>query len=715
MAANKAKQTANRYTMTISRLTVDKLGVKLYDRVYAVLAELIANSYDADASYAVVEAPMNELLAEKNVGVLKDRDFTIIVEDDGCGMTPTEVNDFYLRVGAERRLDPRRGDLSKRHNRRVMGRKGVGKLAPFGVCKRIEVLTSGGEMIAGIDENGKKTKGYLTAHLFLDKDKILTDNDEDYHPETGPLDGIIRPKHGTRLVLRTFEHRRVPALEDLARQLAQRFGVRTANWKITLRDAMKTKGQTGREQSVGQFGVECMPETKVVFKDRRNNKGVARWDALSENGKLVEDLLAGFEYESEFKAVTGWVGYSKQPYRDELMAGVRVYCRGKIAAQTAVFNLNAGFTGEHDVRSYLVGELHADWLDEPEDLIRTDRQDILWSHPLGQAFQNWGQRVVRKVGTLTREPFRRKAWERFLEVSKLPEVVERTYPADAQKDIRDNCVLLAQAIAKTIRQDELDDKEQVQSLIDLSLLLGPHVTLDQKLQQAADSSDRPLAVLTSLLRTARVAELSSFGKIADDRVRVIEKLDSLIESTVTNEDALQELIESAPWLINPQWSPITANQSFTTLRRTFPKYFKQRTGRDIVLIPTGNQRKRADFVLTNQDACIHLIEIKKPDYALTNPELERINEYNDIMTDFLSAPGNAEFAQQFPAHRITLVCDRLALKGVSKTAFNGLIKAGALEHITWPVFLKRATKAHQDFLTEADRQRALASKGWMEE
>ena len=38
-----------KYEMTISRLTVDKLGVKLYDRVSAVIAEIVANSYDADA------------------------------------------------------------------------------------------------------------------------------------------------------------------------------------------------------------------------------------------------------------------------------------------------------------------------------------------------------------------------------------------------------------------------------------------------------------------------------------------------------------------------------------------------------------------------------------------------------------------------------------------------------------------------------------------
>ncbi|XIW29866.1 hypothetical protein AB2E84_09455 [Escherichia coli] len=69
--------------------------------------------------------------------------------------------------------------------------------------------------------------------------------------------------------------------------------------------------------------------------------------------------------------ILGWIAYAKEPYKDELMAGVRIYCRGKFAAQTAVFNRKAGFTGEHSIRSYLVGELHADWLDEKEDLIQT--------------------------------------------------------------------------------------------------------------------------------------------------------------------------------------------------------------------------------------------------------------------------------------------------------------------------------------------------------
>src|SRR6266508_2051036 len=112
-----------KYKMTISRLTVDKLGVKLYDKVSAVIAELVANSYDADATEVEVKAPIGEFLATKQKGNIIDKNYVIEVSDNGIGMIPQEVNDFYLIVGAERRKDQRRGDLSKIYQRKVMGRK----------------------------------------------------------------------------------------------------------------------------------------------------------------------------------------------------------------------------------------------------------------------------------------------------------------------------------------------------------------------------------------------------------------------------------------------------------------------------------------------------------------------------------------------------------------------------------------------------------------
>ena len=118
------------YSMRISRLTVDKLGVKLYDKVSAVIAELIANAYDADSTEVSVCAPMGQFLATRAGGAVADKGFDVQVVDNGIGMTPQQVQDFFLVVGAERRNDPNRGEVSPRFNRRVMGRKGVGKTGP---------------------------------------------------------------------------------------------------------------------------------------------------------------------------------------------------------------------------------------------------------------------------------------------------------------------------------------------------------------------------------------------------------------------------------------------------------------------------------------------------------------------------------------------------------------------------------------------------------
>ena len=718
-AKKPSKVSKARYTMTISRLTVDKLGVKLYDKASAVMAELIANAYDADATTVSVRAPMGELLATKINGVLRDKGFEILIEDDGIGMTPAEVNTFYLKVGAERRNDPLRGPTSRKFKRKVMGRKGVGKLAPFGICRTIEVITSGGEPVKG-HEAGKSVSGYTTAHLILDRDKVLKDTDQDYHPIPGQFDGQIRQKTGTLLRLQLFAHRHVPAIEDLERQLSQRFGLASANWRIDLIDNTKTDtGPTGR-RTVGGFSssIEKMEGTELRFveKKRAGKKRDAiptkgDYETLDSSDQVEDEIAPGFEYNGRFYPVVGWAAYSKQPYKDDLMAGIRIYCHGKIAAQTSIFNNKAGFHGEYDIRSYLVGELHADWLDEDEDLIQTDRRDILWSHELGEAFEKWGRELVLLLGKRSRTPLKKKIWDRFKEISRIEERAEKAFPSPAQKDIRGRALEFAKLVGSTIRESELADKEHVENLVQLSLNFAPHITLNNMLREAAEEGTSTIAVITSILRTARIAELSSFGQIAEERVRVIERVEALKDNPDTLEGTFQELITQAPWLIDPQWSPVIANQSFATLKSEFEKLYKERTGEDLNLDSFASGNKRCDFVLTQYEGSIQIVEIKKPHHNLDTDDFTRLNRYVDLMTEFLDAPANASFKNLFPnGFHVTLVCDGLGLKDVHLRAFKGLLEAKILTHINWKSFLLKTRKMHEDFLTIANAQRANASK-----
>jgi hypothetical protein len=96
---------------------------------------------------------------------------------------------------------------------------------------------------------------------------------------------------------------------------------------------------------------------------------------------------------------------------------------------------------------------------------------------------------------------------------------------------------------------------------------------------------------------ARIAELSSFGQIAEERVKVIGKVEILKDEAKTLESVFQDLIQEAPWLIDPQWSPITSNQSFATLRDEFVKYYNSKTKSNIQLGEFSEPSKRPDFVL----------------------------------------------------------------------------------------------------------------------
>ncbi len=709
------KSDAAKYSMTISRLTVDKLGVKLYDKVSAVIAELIANAYDADATSVNIRAPLGTTLATKRGGALEDKGLEIVVADNGHGMTPEEVNAFYLKVGGERRKDSARGDRTRSLKRKVMGRKGVGKLAPFGICERIELETAGGDLRTTVE--GKEL-GYIVSHLILDRSQILTDSEQAYHPEIGSRDGEYDAKPGTKLVLSKFSKRMVPAVEELERQLAQRFGIPTPNWQINIVD---TSSGSSEPRIVGKFEIPKSPGTEIRLELKRDfpPTEASSYAVITPDDKVLtrtsdgKPLQAGFEFEGRFYPVVGWVAYSKEPYRDELMAGIRIYCRGKIAAQTALFNRRSGFTGEFNIRSYLVGQLEADWLDEEEDLIQTDRRDILWSDDLCQAFQQWGQELVVNVGTLSREPMKKKIWERFREKSDIDNKISKMFPGDAHEPIRKRADELAQLLGKTLREDELDDKATIDSLVQLTLNFAPHLELTAKMREAASDSDSPLEMLSSLLRTARIAELSAFGSIAHDRVEVIRRLEVLKDGADTAEDALQKLLEDAPWLINPHWSPVTANESFNVLRTEFLKLYKAETDRTTELadFDPSITKKRPDFVMTSVDGRIEIIEIKRPHHKLTDEEFERINTYYDVLAKFLHDRKNEDFMRLFQGgFHITLVCDGIALKSVAKKAFDKFVNDEELEHIGWTAFLRRTRQTHEAFLKEAERQRKLAVK-----
>lgn len=72
------------YRMKVSLNIIEHLGVNLYSNLPAVLSEIVANSWDADAT----EVKMN----------IHDTDKIEII-DNGFGMNEDDINEKFLNVG----------------------------------------------------------------------------------------------------------------------------------------------------------------------------------------------------------------------------------------------------------------------------------------------------------------------------------------------------------------------------------------------------------------------------------------------------------------------------------------------------------------------------------------------------------------------------------------------------------------------------------------
>ena len=118
--------------LTFAGNIVKHLGVQMYaGRPVPAIAELISNSWDADATEVDVRLPLDEHWEPTNDG------HVIEVSDNGNGMSWDMVRDAYLDVGRDRR-DAERTDKSP-GGRSLQGRKGLGKLAGFGIADTLEV------------------------------------------------------------------------------------------------------------------------------------------------------------------------------------------------------------------------------------------------------------------------------------------------------------------------------------------------------------------------------------------------------------------------------------------------------------------------------------------------------------------------------------------------------------------------------------------------
>ena len=178
-----------------------ELGERLVGRQYIALAELVKNSFDADATRVEIRI----------------RDDSIEVLDNGHGMTADDFASRWMRVGSTHKVHEMTSPVLKR---KLTGSKGVGRLAVQFLASELE-LTS-------VPNGERVPEGSSDQELFAKVDwdtavqaRELTQATAEYElREPSNVAFPLKGTHGTTVTLKRLKHEWSPEeFQSLAREI----------------------------------------------------------------------------------------------------------------------------------------------------------------------------------------------------------------------------------------------------------------------------------------------------------------------------------------------------------------------------------------------------------------------------------------------------------------------------------------------------------------
>ena len=719
---------------TFAPHVLEDLGVNLYTSVEKALVEFVANSYDADSrsasisfDEAVIKHAKDTLkanfkleqskaadklktsnAAEQLIRPLAERTLPdavqIVIEDDGDGMTRSDMEHKFLVIGRRRRKGHEKTARTK-NGRIIMGRKGLGKLAGFGIAHVIEVTS--------------KVEGEPHAtRITLNLDELLRDSPPAAEPrvehqgaETAKTDEIAAENparqtqvsvpvetvadgagltKGTRIVLKrlVYDALRGDLLVKLRHALAENFfGIEPEDFTIKINN-------DGVETAVVEFAFAYPDPTKPA------TELIKRSLAVDGGPGTVN-----FEYRIRLR-----------PPKKQLPAkqrGVRVYAHHRLASAPDLLDVKSSAHGFR-YTSYLDGVVVADFIDDqPTDYISTDRQTLRWDTPILTSLRDFLTVEISKALTahadLVSEELDRKLKQD-----------EYTSHVIAEGHLPPHREEAAWQLAKTLaREDDSGLEGEFYRSTFKSIVSGlGHGDILAKIQELAEQKKPELQdVIREITRLTR-HEFDEFVTIIEARLRAIETLSKLVESVdfkaAKNEDALHVLFERSPWLIDPTFfeflsSDETENALANRLTKTLeigrcvPAKYDATVPKETESIENAelatNERPDLTFLLCNESLNrVVVVELKAPNTPLHIDHLIQLKRYM------------AQVESYFEVNRLgpckvegILIGSHAAPEATAKKVFSlrDEIKKQMGPNSPWRVFdiqevLKRTQQAHKE-------------------
>lgn len=344
------------YPIQISPEILELLGPSLYTNIYYVLAELVANSYDADA---------------ENVWI-NFSDSVIIIEDDGKGMTYDETREKYLSVAKPTRVDEN-SSKSEKYKRPKMGRKGIGKLAALAVSSRVKVMT----------KSGSDKSGFWLTRTVPDDGRLKAISEDEMY-----FDHIT--ESGTRIEMLDSEFEIPKLSKTIKNNLSKFFPQLSDNEENPF--AIHIKGIDGKNETSRKFvdSLATSLDSLIIFgKDEYGILDIFKNKSpkyANHNYSLKNPIKKDYsiknrlgEIEDRTLEVKGWIGtYSttrglkekeSSDFPDNFLA---IYSHGKLGQFNVLNEIGQNRLNE----VYVVGQLYVDEFEETNlpDMALSNRQ-----------------------------------------------------------------------------------------------------------------------------------------------------------------------------------------------------------------------------------------------------------------------------------------------------------------------------------------------------
>lgn len=593
---------------------LEALGINMYSTIGKCLVEFVANAYDSEAKNVTITIPFDEIqTAREKVKAdakeevkqkLRDaytalltplpEDVSIVIEDDGHGMSPRDVEKKFLPINRKRRLDDETGEetvlKSETGKRNVMGRKGLGKLAGFGAATKVVIRTK------------RKDETFATTFTLDDGSIRHAENLGEVQIPASYEEGLEADDHGTRITLTGLKSDAVRyTVETIASAIREAFfGIEPADLTVVINEGAV-------EPEKPEFAFTYPPGATI--------------DELAEAEVVVDEVTS-----LPIRYVVGFHDQGKHLATSK--RGARIYCNDRLAAGPSLFGLPTGMHNFHS-QSYMECIVRADELDRHGiDLVNTNRTQLREDNEIVSALITFIEEAMRKALAAHAK------WKE----DKVDDDIEQSQTAKTVMRFTDVLEGRARATAKQlIRKLAVQHGADSPEFAELAPLVAQSVNAGEVLIRLSELGHDPKSlqvIATNLVELADIEKSDALKNYRGKRNGINALLKLIIDGESKEmwkrkgiEKQLHQLFKEQPWLIRPEYSRyFTSDQNLAHVSTAIAAHLKVDEQ-----IEKLDDDTRPDLVFVMSDSGaphrINVVELKSPSLPLTNDHLTQLEGY----------------------------------------------------------------------------------------